>query len=103
MIASENRGNWGSRMGFILAAAGSAVGLGNIWGFPMQVGRGGGAIFVLLYLVCVFVICFPILLAELALGRASGKSPIEAFAVTKPNTPWWIVGAIGVMAGVGIL
>jgi neurotransmitter:Na+ symporter, NSS family len=103
MIASENRGNWGSRLGFILAAAGSAVGLGNIWGFPMQVGRGGGAIFVLLYLVCVFVICFPILLAELALGRSSGKSPIEAFAVTKPNTPWWIVGAIGVMAGVGIL
>lgn len=103
MIASEGRGNWGSRLGFILAAAGSAVGLGNIWGFPMQVGRGGGAIFVLLYLACVFVICFPIMVAELALGRSSGKSPIEAFAVTKPKTPWWIVGALGVMAGVGIL
>ncbi|HNT97845.1 MAG TPA: hypothetical protein PKK31_06235, partial [Elusimicrobiales bacterium] len=62
----ESRGSWGSSVGFILAAAGSAVGLGNIWGFPMQVGKGGGAIFVLLYLVCVFVICFPILIAELA-------------------------------------
>ncbi|MEX2181862.1 MAG: sodium-dependent transporter [Gemmatimonadaceae bacterium] len=103
MIANEARGNWGSRIGFILAAAGSAVGLGNIWGFPMQVGRGGGAIFVLLYLFCVFIICFPIMVAELALGRSSGKSPIAAFEVTKPATPWWVVGALGVMAGVGIL
>lgn len=103
MSVSSSRGNWGSRLGFILAAAGSAVGLGNIWGFPMQVGRGGGAMFVLLYLACVFIICFPIMIAELALGRSSGKSPIEAFAVTKPRTPWWTVGALGVMAGVGIL
>lgn len=103
MSVTSSRGNWGSRLGFILAAAGSAVGLGNIWGFPMQVGRGGGAIFVLLYLACVFLICFPIMIAELALGRSSGKSPIEAFAVTKPRTPWWVVGALGVMAGVGIL
>lgn len=103
MIASDTRGAWGSRAGFILAAAGSAVGLGNIWGFPMQVGKGGGAIFVLIYLFCVFVICFPILIAELALGRSSGRDPIGAFAVTKPRTPWWVVGALGVMAGVGIL
>lgn len=103
MLASDSRGNWGSRLGFILAAAGSAVGLGNIWGFPMQVGRGGGGLFVVLYLFCVFVICFPIMLAELALGRASGKSPIQAFPAVKPQTPWWVVGALGVMAGVGIL
>ncbi len=103
MTDTAARANWGSRLGFILAAAGSAVGLGNIWGFPMQVGRGGGAIFVLLYLGCVFLICFPIMIAELALGRSSGKSPIEAFAVTKPKTPWWVVGALGVVAGVGIL
>lgn len=103
MITNGSRGSWGSRAGFILAAAGSAVGLGNIWGFPMQVGRGGGAIFVLLYLACVFLICFPIMIAELALGRSSGRDPIGAFAVTKPNTPWWVVGALGVVAGVGIL
>ncbi len=99
----ESRGSWGSSVGFILAAAGSAVGLGNIWGFPMQVGKGGGAIFVLLYLVCVFVICFPILIAELAIGRAAARDPIGAFQCLKPRTPWWVVGALGVVAGVGIL
>jgi NSS family neurotransmitter:Na+ symporter len=98
-----SRGSWGSGVGFILAAAGSAVGLGNIWGFPMQVGKGGGAIFVLLYLVCVVFICFPILVAELALGRSSARDPIGAFQVAKPNTPWWLAGALGVAAGVGIL
>ena len=97
------RGSWGSSFGFIMAAAGSAVGLGNIWGFPMQVGKGGGAVFVLLYLACVVFVCFPILVAELALGRASARDPIGAFQVTKPGTPWWLVGALGVTAGVGIL
>lgn len=103
MAGSTERGMWGSRLGFILAAAGSAVGLGNIWGFPTQVGRGGGAIFVLLYLVCVFVICFPIVIAELAVGRRAQKDPVGAFAVISPNTPWWLVGALGVITGVGIL
>ena len=64
-----DRGTWGTRAGFILAAAGSAVGLGNIWGFPTQVGQGGGAAFVLIYLLCVLLICFPILVGELAIGR----------------------------------
>jgi NSS family neurotransmitter:Na+ symporter len=103
MSAAPGRGNWGSRVGFILAAAGSAVGLGNVWGFPMQVGRGGGAAFVLVYLGCVFLICFPILIAELALGRASRRDPIGAFQVTRPGTAWPLVGVLGVMAGVGIL
>ena len=97
------RGSWGSNFGFIMAAAGSAVGLGNIWGFPMQVGKGGGAVFVMLYLCCVVFICLPILVAELALGRSSGRDPIGAFQVTKPATPWWLAGALGVTAGVGIL
>jgi NSS family neurotransmitter:Na+ symporter len=103
MTVNDNRGAFGSRIGFILAAAGSAVGLGNIWGFPMQVGKGGGAVFVLIYLFCVFVICFPIMIAEMALGRSSGRSPVQAFAVTKPNTPWWLVGALGVITGVFVL
>lgn len=97
------RGSWGSGLGFILAAAGSAVGLGNIWGFPMQVGKGGGAIFVLLYLACVAFICFPILVAELALGRAAARDPIGAYRATSPGTYWWLAGALGVVAGVGIL
>ncbi len=98
-----NRGAFGSRMGFILAAAGSAVGLGNIWGFPTQVGRGGGAAFVLVYLVCVFLICAPIMIAELAVGRRAKKDPIGAFRVIRPGSAWWITGLLGVLAGVGIL
>lgn len=97
------RGSFGTRMGFILAAAGSAVGLGNIWGFPMQVGRGGGAAFVLVYLACVFFICAPIMIAELAVGRRARKDPIGAFRTIKPGTAWWLTGLLGVLAGVGIL
>jgi NSS family neurotransmitter:Na+ symporter len=98
-----SRGSFGSRFGFILAAAGSAVGLGNIWGFPTKVGQGGGAAFVLVYLVCVFLICAPIMIAELAVGRRSGKDPVGAFKFIKPGSGWWLTGALGVLAGVGIL
>jgi SNF family Na+-dependent transporter len=68
------------------------VGLGNIWGFPTQVGQGGGAAFVLVYLVCVAFICAPILIAELAIGRRAQKDPVGAFSVIRPGTPWWIAG-----------
>ena len=102
-MAAPERGMWGSKIGFILAAAGSAVGLGNIWGFPAQVGQGGGAVFVLVYLVCVFFICAPIFISELILGRGSKKGPVGAFTFFAPGTRWWIVGALGVACGVGIL
>ena len=97
------RGFWGSRLAFILAAAGSAIGLGNIWGFPTRVGQGGGEAFVLIYLVCIFFICAPILIAEIALGRAAGLSPVGAFDRFRPGSKWWLVGALGVVAGVGIV
>jgi neurotransmitter:Na+ symporter, NSS family len=103
MVSRGERGNWGSRLGFILAAAGSAVGLGNIWGFPTQVGQGGGAAFVVVYLVCITCICGPILVAELAIGRRAQKSPVDAFRAIKPGTAWWLTGALGVLAGAGIL
>ncbi|HJO39308.1 MAG: sodium-dependent transporter [Vicinamibacterales bacterium] len=99
----SDRGMWGSRFGFVLAAAGSAVGLGNIWGFPTQVGQGGGAAFVLLYLACIAFICFPILIAELALGRRTQTDPVGAFRAVRPNSKWWLAGAMFVAAGVGIL
>ena len=67
MASPLERGTWGSRFGFILAASGSAVGLGNVWGFPTRVGQGGGAAFVVVYLVCAFLICAPIMMAELGL------------------------------------
>jgi neurotransmitter:Na+ symporter, NSS family len=103
MVSPGERGNWGSRVGFILAAAGSAVGLGNIWGFPTQVGQGGGAAFVLVYLFCVACICGPILVAELAIGRRAQKDAVGAFAAIRPGTAWWLTGALGVLAGAGIL
>ena len=103
MIRDAKRGTWGSRTGFILAAAGSAVGLGNIWGFPTQVGQGGGAAFVIVYLLCVVFVCFPILVAELALGRRTNSSPVGAFVSLRPRSSWWLVGALGVLTGAGIL
>jgi NSS family neurotransmitter:Na+ symporter len=103
MASSNDRGSWGSRLGFILAAAGSAVGLGNIWGFPTRVGQGGGAVFVLVYLICVFLICAPIMIAELVLGRTSERDPVGAFKFVRTGSKWWMAGALGVLAGVGIL
>ena len=101
-MAAE-RGTWSSRSGFILAAAGSAVGLGNIWRFPAQVGQGGGGTFVVVYLACVLFICCPIMVAELAIGRRGQQSPVGSFAKLCPGTRWWLVGALGVLAGAGIL
>lgn len=98
-----DRGSWGTRAGFILAAAGSAVGLGNIWGFPTRVGQGGGAAFVLVYLACIALICLPIMIGEIALGRRTQQSPVRAFALLRPGTSWWLAGALGVLAGAGIL
>lgn len=93
---------WGSRLGFVLAAAGSAVGLGNIWGFPTQVGRGGGAAFVLVYLACVFLVCAPILIAEIAIGRRGRKDAAGSIAAIRPGA-WRLIGVLGICAGVGIL
>jgi NSS family neurotransmitter:Na+ symporter len=103
MTTAPSRGIWSSRAGFILAAAGSAVGLGNIWGFPTQVGQGGGAAFVVVYLACIFLVCAPIMAGEIAIGRRTRLSPVGAFAALAPGRRWWLLGGLGVLAGVGIL
>ncbi len=97
------RGQWSSRMGFILAAAGSAIGLGNIWRFPYVVGENGGAAFVLLYLIFVIVIGLPYMFAELALGRSVQRNPVGSISAIRPGSPWKLVGYLGVFTGVGIL
>ncbi|MFB6097671.1 MAG: sodium-dependent transporter [Salinibacter sp.] len=100
---SADREQWGSRLGFILAAAGSAIGLGNIWRFPFKVGENGGAAFVVVYLACILLICLPYLFAELALGRNSQKNPVGAIKAVKAGTPWKLVGGLCVLTGVFIL
>ena len=86
----ENRGQWGSKIGFILAAAGSAVGLGNIWRFPYVTGENGGAAFVVIYLACVLFIGLPLMWAELTLGRLTGKNPVDAFRDTGEAKDVWL-------------
>ena len=93
----KEREQWTSRVGFVIAAAGSAIGLGNIWGFPFLVGTHGGAVFVLIYLVVVVLMGYPLKATEFAIGRATQKSPVGAFKALAPNTPWWVLGALLVL------
>ncbi len=97
------REQWGSRLGFILAAAGSAVGLGNIWRFPYVTGTNGGAAFLIIYLAAIILIGYPMMVTEVGIGRKTQRNPIGAFKALAPNTPWWLVGALGVFAGFLIL
>ncbi len=97
------REHWGGRLAFVLAAAGSAVGLGNVWKFPYITGMNGGAAFILVYLACIALVGMPIMIAELAIGRSTQTSPIAAFRKLAPQSIWWLVGAMGVMAGYVIL
>ncbi len=82
----ENRGSWGSRIGFILAAAGSAIGLANIWRFPYITGKYGGAAFIAVYLLCLVFIGFPVFISEILMGRRTQTSPVGAFR--KLGTPY---------------
>ena len=99
-----NRDHWASRLGFVLAAAGSAVGLGNIWKFPYITGEYGGGLFVLIYLVCIALVGAPIMIAEVIIGRATQCSPVGAFSQS-PHLPraWSLVGWMGVLTGFIIL
>ena len=100
------RGQWGTRMGFILAAAGSAVGLGNIWRFPYVAGENGGGLFVLIYLICVVFVGLPIMIAEVLMGRAAAATPVGSFGKLAKGdgwSPWQLVGWLGVVTGFIIL
>ncbi|MBW8049787.1 MAG: sodium-dependent transporter [Cytophagales bacterium] len=97
-LPTQQRGQWGSSLGFILAASGSAVGLGNIWRFPYITGENGGGAFVLIYLLCVVLIGIPLLFNEIAMGRLTGKNPIGAFQNLKPKSAWVITGLLCILA-----
>jgi len=99
----ENREQWSSKTSFILAAAGSAVGLGNIWKFPYIAGENGGAAFLFIYLICIILIGLPILNIEILLGRTTKKNPVGAFVALSDSKFWKYVGIIGVFASFTIL
>ena len=94
----KERENFTSQLGIILAAAGSAIGIGNVWRFSYVVGVNGGGAFLLVYLVCVIFVGLPLIFAELALGRETKKSAVSAFKEIAPKSFWWIAGATGVLA-----
>ena len=104
---TSSHGEWSSRTAFILAATGSAVGLGNIWKFPYITGENGGGAFVLIYIVCVLFIGIPIMLAEVYLGKRGRLNPIASikYISEKENRSknWRIIGLIGILAGILIL
>lgn len=100
-------GQWSSRFAFILAVSGSAVGLGNIWRFPYVAGENGGGAFVLVYLLCVFLVGLPIMMSEILMGRRGRRNPVATMRLLgqeEAGTPHWQwVGAVGVLAGFFIL
>ena len=99
----QNREQWGSKLGFILAASGSAVGIGNIWKFPYIAGENGGGAFTLIYLLCILIVGLTIEVVEFAIGRNTQLSPVGAFKKIAPNSNWKWVGFIGVLSSFVIL
>ena len=100
---SQNREQWGSKIGFILAASGSAVGIGNIWKYPSMAGENGGGAFTIVYLACILIVGLSIVVAEFVIGRKTQLSPVGAFEQLAPNSNWKWVGYLGVAAAFVIL
>lgn len=102
-MTKAERTTFGSKIGIILASAGSAVGLGNIWRFPTQVGDNGGAAFILIYILCILILGIPVMVAEFIIGRHSRANTGKAYTVLAPGTQWKWVGMMGVSAAFLIL
>ena len=102
-MGRNDRASFGSKLGVILASAGSAVGLGNIWRFPFETGNHGGAAFILVYIGCVLLMGIPIMIAEFVIGRRSRANTARAYQILAPGTHWRWVGRMGVLAGFLIL
>ena len=93
------RGSFGTKLGIILATAGSAVGLGNVWRFPYMTGQNGGAVFILLYIGCVLLLGSPCMVSEFIIGRHGASNTARAYAKLANGTPWKWVGYMGVLTG----
>lgn len=103
MTRNQEREQWASKLGFVLAASGSAVGLANIWAFPYRTGQNGGAAFVLIYLICIFLVCLPFMFAELTLGRFGQKNVVGAIRALKAGRGWLLLGGMCLVASVWIV
>lgn len=99
----ERRSNFGSKLGIILASAGSAVGLGNVWRFPTEVGANGGAAFILIYIGCVVVLGVPVMLSEFVIGRHTHANTVDAYRQLAPRSGWVFQGYLGVFTAWFIL
>ena len=102
-MAPKSRETFGSRMGMLLAMAGSAIGLGNIWRFPYTLGQNGGAAFLLLYVLMLVLICLPVMISEYLLGRRGGSNPFRTFDILAPGTKWRWIGFMAVLSSACIL
>jgi NSS family neurotransmitter:Na+ symporter len=99
----QQRDHWATKLGFVLAASGSAIGLGNIWRFPYKAGQYGGGAFMIAYIAAVIIIGIPIIIAEFIIGRSAQKSPVGAFKKLRNSRFWPLVGWLGVLSGFLIL
>lgn len=97
----EKKGQWASNMGFILATAGAAVGLGNLWKFPYLMGKNGGFQFLIMYLLFVAILGLPVMITEMGIGRMTGKGPVEAYGALHPKAK--IIGVMGILCAFIIL
>lgn len=95
----SERANFGSKLGIILATAGSAVGLGNVWRFPYMTGENGGAVFILVYIVCVLLLGIPCMISEFIIGRHGASNSARAYSKLANGSVWKVIGYIGVMTG----
>ncbi|WP_163972075.1 sodium-dependent transporter [Oceanobacillus halotolerans] len=94
----ENENQWSSKLGFIFAAAGSAIGLGAIWKFPYVAGMNGGGAFLIIFIIFTLLIGLPLLISEFLIGRGSGKEAVSAYKKLAPNSTWNVIGKIGLVS-----
>lgn len=102
-MKTEPRETFGSRMGMLLAMAGSAIGLGNIWRFPYTLGENGGAAFLLLYVLMLVFICLPVMISEYLIGRRGASNPFRTFRHLAPGSKWQVIGMVAVLSSACIL
>ncbi len=102
-MLQQKKDKFSGRLGVVLAATGSAVGLGNIWRFPYVVGENGGGAFLLVYIFFIVLIGVPVMTSEFVIGRRSQSNALGAFKKLSPNSPWWLIGMMGLLAAFIIL